>query len=312
MKTKDVLGCVGWAAFFLLASAWIPFVGPFFSLLTPLPFLYYATKLGLRQGAVLALLTTLSIGLAAKVGGIPQVTLFCLEFSLLGLVLSELFRRGFSLGQTVFFATAFILLVSLGILFFLSLSRDIGPLDMVFKYLEEHIKLTIKSYEHMGVPQEGSAELESYAKLFLETVRKIYPSIMIIGTGFAVWINVVTARPLFRVGRLEYPPFVSADRWKTPDPLVWVVIASGFALFLTEGSIRFLAVNALIIMMAIYVFHGLSILLFFLNKYRVPIWVRVGIYFLIAIQQLFLILLSLAGLFDQWIDFRRIYKRADR
>jgi hypothetical protein len=38
---------------------------------------------------------------------------------------------------------------------------------------------------------------------------------------------------------------------------------------------------------------------------------RIGIYFLIIIQQLFLAVLALAGLFDQWIDFRKIHRRVE-
>jgi uncharacterized protein YybS (DUF2232 family) len=72
-----------------------------------------------------------------------------------------------------------------------------------------------------------------------------------------------------------------------------------------------LAINALIIIMVIYLFHGLSIVLFFLNKYRVPFWLRIGVYFLIIVQQLFFVALSLAGLFDQWVDFRKIHRRME-
>jgi uncharacterized protein YybS (DUF2232 family) len=134
---------------------------------------------------------------------------------------------------------------------------------------------------------------------------------MIIGTGFAVWLNVVIAKPLFHMGQLEYPDFDPMDCWQAPEGLVWVVIVSGFALFFLSGGIRLLAINALIILMFVYLFHGLSIVLFFLNKYRVPSWIRIGVYFLIIIQQLFLVLLALAGLFDQWIDFRKIRRRQE-
>jgi hypothetical protein len=46
MKAHHVPRCVGPALALLLASVRIPIVGPFFSLLTPLPFLYYSAKLG--------------------------------------------------------------------------------------------------------------------------------------------------------------------------------------------------------------------------------------------------------------------------
>jgi uncharacterized protein YybS (DUF2232 family) len=145
----------------------------------------------------------------------------------------------------------------------------------------------------------------------MATISQIYPSLMIIGTGFALWLNVVIARPLFRMGNLAYPEFISMDRWQAPDHLVWGLIISGFALFLSSESIQFLAVNALIVILAIYLFHGLSIIVFFLNKYHVPSWIRLGIYVLIVVQQLFLAVLTFAGLFDQWIDFRKIHRRAD-
>jgi uncharacterized protein YybS (DUF2232 family) len=99
------------------------------------------------------------------------------------------------------------------------------------------------------------------------------------------------------------------DRWHAPEFMVWGVIASGFTLFLSIPGVELIAINGLIVMLAIYVFHGLSILLFFLNKYRVPSWLRFGIYFLIFFQQIFLVVLALAGLFDQWIDFRKLHPK---
>jgi uncharacterized protein YybS (DUF2232 family) len=93
--------------------------------------------------------------------------------------------------------------------------------------------------------------------------------------------------------------------------MVWGVIAAGFALFFPIASIRLLAINSLIVMSVIYVFHGLSIVLFFFNKYRVPKWARFGSYILIVFQQIFLVGLAFAGLFDQWIDFRKIHKKEE-
>jgi uncharacterized protein YybS (DUF2232 family) len=311
MKKKDVVGCVGGGAFILIASVLIPFIGPFLSLLAPLPFLYYSAKLGIYQGLLLAALGTLAIGLFAKLTGYPQMIIFCAEFSLLGIALSELFRRKLDFGQTVFFATVFMLSLGLVFLSFLALSKGMGPLEMTLKYLQAQLTATIEAYKGVGIPQENAIELAAYGKAFIDTISKIYPSLMIIGTGFAVWLNVVIAKPLFRMGNLTYPAFTPGDQWKAPDILVWGVIVAGFALFLSSGGIELLAINVLIVIMVIYLFHGLSIVLFFLNKYHAPSWLRIGVYFLIIIQQLFFLLLALAGLFDQWIDFRKIHRKME-
>jgi uncharacterized protein YybS (DUF2232 family) len=311
MKTSDVLGCAGGVIFLLLAATLIPFVGPFFSLLTPLPFLYYSTRLGLIGGIKLAAMVVTAIGLFAYAVGYSQITFLALEFSLVGTGLAELFRRKLSLGNTILLATLFMLLVGLGMLVVMGLSRNMGPIEMVLSYLGSHLNDAIQTFEDANPGHLNTLELNAYAKAFMATISQIYPSLMIIGTGFALWLNVVIARPLFKLGKLEYPEFISMDRWQAPDHLVWGLIVAGFALFLSSETIRFLAVNALIVILAIYLFHGLSIIVFFLNKYHVPSWIRLGIYFLIIIQQLFMAVLTFAGLFDQWIDFRKIHRRAD-
>ena len=114
---------------------------------------------------------------------------------------------------------------------------------------------------------------------------------------------------LVRIGKIAYPDFAPMDRWRTPEQMVWGVIVAGFALFFPLSGVKLLALNSLLVMSVIYVFHGLSIVLFFLNKYKVPFWIRFGVYFLLIFQQIFLIVLALAGLFDQWIDLRRIHKK---
>jgi len=183
-----------------------------------------------------------------------------------------------------------------------------GPFEMMLDYLHGHLKATIDIYQDMGMPRENALELETYGKIFIDTV---YPSMMVIGIGFAVWLNVVLAKPFFRMGNLKYPDFIPLDRWQTPERMIWGVIVSGFALFLDSEIIKSFAANILIVLMVIYLFHGLSIILFFLKKYRLPTWIRVGVYFLIVVQQFFLLLLALAGIFDQWIDFRKLQKESE-
>jgi uncharacterized protein YybS (DUF2232 family) len=307
MKVQDVLGCAASAIVLLLASALIPLVGPVFSLLTPLPFLYYTLKLGLYQGAKVVFITVLAVGLVAKLAGYPQLIFLCLEFSLLGLIISETFRREFTIGFSIFWGTVFMLIIGVVILGLIGLSRNMGPLAVILDYFQNNIKATVQSYEGMGWDQEKILQIQGYLKILVQVISKIYPAIMIVGTGFVVWINIVISRPLFRLLNLNYPHFGPMDRWHAPELMVWGVIAAGFSLFLSLPVVKLIAINGLIVMLAIYVFHGLSILLFFLNKYHVPPWLRIGIYFLIFFQQIFLIVLAMAGLFDQWIDFRKIH-----
>ena len=312
MKLSDLLGCLGGAALLISAFITVPVLGPLFGLLTPLPFLFFSTKLGFAQGLKTSSLVLLLIGLTANLAGQTPLILFSLEFAVLGMALSELYRRDLSYGRTLLWGTVAMLLVGFGFLYAAGLPKGLGPFEVIQEYLNEQLNGVMAIYGSAADDPEKAAEFQAYGKAVLETISRIYPSLMIIGTGFVVWLNVTLSRPLFRFGKLQYPGFLPLHLWRAPEYLVWVVIASGFALFLTAGALKFIALNALIVLMVIYLLQGVSILSFFFNRFRFPLWARVGVSLLIVVQQMFLAVLALAGLFDQWVDFRKIHKRAGR
>ena len=293
----------------LLASVWIPIAGPFFSLLTPLPFLYYSAKLGVSQAVKLTCVSILVTGLIAAITRQSQLIFLCFEFSVLGLILSEIFRRKMSIGTSVLLGTCLLLLMGLLVLAVAGLRKNLGPLEMVYAYLLESLEETARITTQVGADPEKAGAFQETLKALKEVVALIYPSLMIVGSAFVVWLNVIMSRPLFIKRNLEVPDFGALDRWQSPEIMVWGLIAAGFSLFLSFSPLRLVAVNALVIMLAIYFFHGLSVLLFYLNKYRVPPWMRVGVYALILLQQILVVGVTMAGLFDQWIDLRRIHQK---
>ena len=299
------MGCTGWTTLILFASVLVPLLGPFLSLLTPLPFLFYSTKLGLKEGAKTALFSLVGIAVAAEAVGLPYIVLIVVEMGLLGLALSMLFRIRMGIGQTIFFATAFMFVLSAGYLFVLGLSKGMGPIEMVRGFLHGYLTATLEAYKEMGVTPENAADFERYAKAVIDM---IFPSLAILGMGFTIWLNLVTAKPLFKFGNLKYPEFGPMDEWHAPETMIWGLICSGFIFFGLSGIPKSLAANVLIVLLVIYLFHGLSIILFFLNKYRLPAWVRASVFLLIFIQQFFWLFLGMAGIFDQWVDFRKLRK----
>jgi len=311
MKANELLACVCTATVLLLASTWVPFFGPFLSVLAPLPFLFYATKEGLSQGVKAVIITILMVGLIGNLSGHPQVIFLSIEFGLLGLILSEIFKRRLSIGRTIFWGTGLMLIIGFAILILISLFQGVGVFELVSNYLQSNLRAAFLIYENKDVDQERLLQLQEYIKIVANIMMKIYPALVILGTGFIVWFNVIASKPLFRLGNLPYPDFGPTDRWRAPEHMVWGLIAAGFSLFLPVGGIKLVGVNALVVMSAIYAFQGFSIVLFYLNKYRVPFWIRFGVYFLIVFQQIFVVGLALAGIFDQWVDFRKIGSRKE-
>lgn len=307
MKPTDIIGCAGSVVLLLSAAAWIPVLGLFFALLTPLPFLYYATRLGLRDGVKIAVFTLLFVGLLANLAGYSQMMVSCFESSLLGLILSELYRRRITLGLTIVLGTCSVLIVSVLLLSLVTSSEKMGSTEMNLESYESRNEEIIQVYKDLGIDEDKAIQ---YQEVIEDIIPKIYPAMFILGTALNVCFIVLLSRRLLRFKDLPYPDFGPMDRWQAPELMVWGVIATGFALFLTTGSIELFAVNALIVMAAVYVFHGLSIAQFFLNKYHTPLLGRLGVYLLIFILPYFLVTLAIAGLFDQWADFRKMNQKA--
>jgi uncharacterized protein YybS (DUF2232 family) len=310
MTILNILGCTGSVTFILLAFIWIPFFGPILSLLTPLPFLYYSSKLGLNEGVKVCLAALLTVGIVAKLLEQPSLMLFCLQLGIAGLILGELFRREYSYSLTIFLGTLLILLVGSAFMFFESMTLETTPVESIIAYLQENWNAVIEMYEKGGLEPEQVDRLKKITPTIIDWFKKIIPSIVVIETGFIVWLNVVISKPLFSIKGIKYPDLGRADMWSAPDYLVWVLIAAGFSKLLSISVLDVAATNILIIIPVIYIFQGLSIVLFFFKKYNVPALTRFVIYLIIILQLLSLVILALMGLFDQWIDFRKIHSKA--
>jgi len=308
MSVTDILGCVGGALILLYASLWIPILGPLLMLLSPLLFLSYATKLGLQRGLVLAALSVMAVAVISSLTGHRQAVVFCIEFSFLGIVLSELFKRKFALGFTITAALVAMMVFGMIMLFGLGAARGLGPTEMITTLIREQLQPTVQLYEDMSAPVENEGGMEGYAEIFLQTLIRIYPALMVIGMGLVIWFNVMLAGPLFKKLGLTYPGFQPVDQWHAPEKLIWGLIVAGFGSLLTSGTIQIVAINCLLVLAVVYFFQGLSIAIFYFNKYNLSIIIRIIFYFLIILQQFFMLLLAILGVFDQWLDFRRIHK----
>jgi uncharacterized protein YybS (DUF2232 family) len=110
--------------------------------------------------------------------------------------------------------------------------------------------------------------------------------------------------------RAQWLSLASPREWKAPEFLIWGLIVSGFVMFIPGVELfRTLAANLLLVFGACYFFQGLAIIAFYLNKNKIPRFVRGVVYLFIVFQQIFTLLVVGLGLFDLWVDFRRLRKQ---
>ena len=224
----------------------------------------------------------------------------------LGFAISEMFEKELSVEMTVVAACGIVLGAGLvGILLY-SIAANTGIYALVSGYVAKNLALSIDLYKGIGIPQETIDTISGSLDQIQFVLVRILPSLAAASTLFVAWTNLIAARPIMERRGLSFPDFGHLNRWQAPERLIWGVIGCGLLIFLPVTDIRLIGVNGLLVLLTIYFIQGIAIVSFFFEKKKLPRVIRVVLYMMIALQQLFLLVIICIGLFDMWINFRKI------
>ena len=175
--------------------------------------------------------------------------------------------------------------------------------------LNENLMAALRIHEKIGFPQDSLDLLRERIPQVVETTLQFLPGLLFVGLALTVLVNIVLLCRRFPGRRAEWLSIDNFREWKTPEPMVWGLIACGFVLFIPGLQfLRIFAFNILLVIGAAYFIQGLAIIAYFFHKNHVPRFLRGITYLLIAFEQIFTLLVVGLGLFDLWGDFRRLGK----
>jgi uncharacterized protein YybS (DUF2232 family) len=301
---KNIAAGVGITSLIFVFSLHMPVIGFFGALFIPLPVLYFRMKLGRQTGGIipavsLAVMFTVS-------GGFSIDVLFFAELLVLGFFLGELFELNLSLEKTVLYACGLVLLTGvLGLFFYSGVARS-GLGTLISAYVARNVELTMRLYENMGMSDENIRILSDSLEKITYILVRILPALATVSILFVTWTNLLLSRLLLRRYGLFYPDFGPLKVWKAPEQLVWGVIGCGVAMLIPDKSVKLIALNGLLILLAVYFFQGIAVISFIFDKKRLPRMLRIFLYSLVAIQQFALLLVVGLGFFDIWLDLRKL------
>ena len=175
--------------------------------------------------------------------------------------------------------------------------------------LKQHMTSALSTYERLGLSEEGLEVLREQLPRITESLSQLLPALFFLSLVFVALINVLFLCRRFPERRGEWLANANLREWKGPEPLVWGLIACGFALFVPGLEfLHVLALNVLLVIGVCYFAQGIAIIAFFFHKNKVPRFLRGVTYVLIIFQQILTLLVVGLGLFDLWGDFRRLRK----
>jgi uncharacterized protein YybS (DUF2232 family) len=289
------------AAALFLAGGAVPALGGIAMLFAPAPILIFAAgrpnalaRIAIPI-AVAAILVTIAAGWLA---GVSYLATLGLATAIMGAMLER--QSPFELivvmaGGAMLFAALVIALVATG-----------GPAALVNAMQAELVSGLTRGqelYRTLGLPNAVPPETQSE---ILDLTLRLSPALAALLAASTVLLNLRLFWRWVGKQRLPYVLFGDLVRWSAPEWLVWGLIATGFGLLAPWRPLSDVALNGFIFVAAVYFCQGLAIMAFYFQMLAVPSIVRGIIYFIAIVQPVVAGVVCLAGVFDMWIDFRRL------
>jgi hypothetical protein len=233
-------------------------------------------------------------------------------YALAPLVMAQAIRLHYTIARTIVWSVAIPCGLNLLLLAGYSVVVQESPLTLIertveslFQVAQERMPLQEAPPDEPKPPEETDAgSVKSMSQLIL----MLLPAMMVMNFLFTNVVNYLVVRWYFSRG---HPSFVMdpADlgAWHLTDHLVWVFVTSGILLLLPVAPLKAVGWNVFILTLALYLLHGIAIVVFWLRRLPLPMsgrWLLVVVAFVFA-GPLCLLTCIAAGLFDMWLDFRR-------
>jgi uncharacterized protein YybS (DUF2232 family) len=305
-NVKEFILGVGITTGFFLLVVLNPIVGFIFSLFAPLPIAFFYWKMGRVPGIAMFVVSFGLLVAVFRIGGFVESLPFFLLLGSAGVIIPEVMGRRYGIEKTVGLSVAGFVAVIVAMLAWYGQILERSILDIVRVYVVDSIQYSIALYEEIGIPQDQIDAMREGAPQVAGWIVDHGAALFLTSTTFLIWLNVLGMRMFFQGRDPSFPDFGDLACWKMPDWVVWLVIAAGVMMIVPEEIAQIIGLNGMIILLFLYLLQGLSIVQFFCRKKNIPRYLRALFYALIVIYQYLLFFISAIGLFDIWVDFRKM------
>ena len=259
-----------------LSVVLIPLIGSVVIVLTPLPIIFYYTKLGRFKGFAVYGISLALVLLILR--WIDTNTIFPLLFFVFiggtGILLAEVLKRSLSIEQTLMIPLTALLTCGGGLLLFHGFQTGQAPWQLIESYVASSIRENIKIYEQLDISSEQITLIKEYAGQIALLLTRIFPAVVLVSTSLCIWMNILAARSFFQKHGLYYPDFGDLTRWKAPEKTVWLLIATGGLLLVPFTVVKYIGLNLLIVCLFVYLCEGMSIIGYFFKVKRVSVFFK--------------------------------------
>jgi hypothetical protein len=187
-----------------------------------------------------------------------------------------------------------------------AIGSEISVYSQMLHTLDQTLTEAMAQYrQYDGISTEALGVIETTISQMKVVIPVIMPGILGGVVLFVTWATMVLGNIIIEKtsGLKAWPIF---RRWSLPEKLIWAVIVMGACILVPVEPLPKIGINCILLLIIIYCFQGLSITVFFMNKWRIPILLRSFFYVMIIFQSLGTVILLFFGIADIWLDFRKL------
>ena len=289
-----------------LSITFVPLVGFFPGILTPAPTVLAAIRWGFPNAWLVPGCSAVIGSLILCLLNLSDSVAYLLALIGMGALMGYGIRRQWSTEKIVGLSSLFVIGVA-GLFVILAFTETKG--EMV-RLIEQDLRSAISdALKQFGSTSPETQELENKLLETVPLIVRIMPGVLMACTLGISWLNLLVARRYCRAAAIESCVRENLTLWKAPELIVWFVIAGGVILLLPVGDLKLAGINLLIVTGTIYFFQGLAIVVFYLERWKLPFYVKGFVYAVLFMQQLVSMATAVLGLFDVWFDFRKLGKK---
>lgn len=295
------------AAVMFLAGGMLPVVGSLAMLLSPTPVLVYVagqSRMALRAAIVAVVAAGLIfVGAGPTAIGPTAAGFYLMTFGLATVVMAAMLERRQSFEMIVLVTTLVMLAAGMA-----ALLATVGSPAVMADAMRADMLAAMargqKFYKAIGLESGVSTATRT---MIVDGTLRLAPALAALSAATMALLNLtVVWRYTGRERRIGYVLFGDLARWSTPDWLIWVLLVAGFGLFMPIPELSTIALDLFVCVAAVYFCQGLAIMAFYFKVLAMPTLARGLIYFVTMLQPVLATLVCAVGVFDLWIDFRRL------
>jgi uncharacterized protein YybS (DUF2232 family) len=230
------------------------------------------------------------------------------EFGVLNTFLLLVLKKESEFIKIVFRSSLFTYIAIFFVLGSLAVLYKINVHEVIVGFIDSQISELTGLYEKIDLTTDQVEQISVIYNDIAKLFKRIYPAFIFVGFEVIVTLNLYVINRLF----LKKEQKIDTQRllkWTPEENLVWGLIVFGFLYFIKNSYTSFVAINGLVIFLAIYFFSGFCIVNYFLKTKKISIFIQGLIYFIIVLMNEIKFILIMLGVFDIWFDFRKIKKK---